>query len=400
MIRVFYKIFAFLLVASFFQNQVKAQFLSDSAKVYLLTASPGEETYAAFGHSAIRVADPARGMDFVFNYGTFDFSTPHFYWKFSTGRLLYSLSVQEYQHFLMSYQSWGQAIYQQKILLTNKEKWQLINNLETNYQPENRYYRYDFFKDNCATRIRDIIEKSVDGKIVYDSSYITKNQSFRQLIAYYLDRQPWAFFGINILLGKGTDSLATLRDYMFLPEHMRDLYTRTKILRGDSLSPIMEAPVELFPTTLNFQKPSPLTLPVTVFWYIFIIIAIVSYCELKNGKRLRALDFSLFLIIGLLGALILFLMIFSLHKVLEYNYNIVWANPAGLFIAAGVLLKTKPLWYQYLLMAFLGLLIMFIPVSFVIGQDIPSAAYPIICILILRILLISNVIKRALVREN
>lgn len=388
-------LFVSFFVLSAFTYPVNAQFPSDSAQVYLLTASPGEETYAAFGHSAIRVSDRTRGMDFVYNYGTFDFTTPNFYWKFSTGRLLYSLSIQEYNNFLYAYQSWGQAIYQQKLLLTNKEKWQLIMNLQTNYRPENRYYRYDFFKDNCATRIRDIIQKSVDGKILYDSTYISKNQSFRQLIEPYLNRQPWTFFGINILLGKGTDSLATLTDYMFLPEHMRDLYTRTRIMSGDTIRQIMEPPVELFPTTLSFPKPSPLTSPVTVLWFAFLLTALLTWWEIKKKKYFRIFDFILFLTIGLLGALILFLMTLSLHKVLEYNYNIVWANPLCLLIAVGIFVKNAK--YRLVLSVIYGaMLILFIPVSFFIMQDIPEAAYPLISILLLRTLLIFRRVRNNL----
>jgi hypothetical protein len=367
-----------------FLHPVKAQYPSDSIQFYLLTASPGEETYAAFGHSAIRVADPVHGTDLAYNYGTFDFSTPHFYWKFITGKLMYSLSIQRFEHFRDAYQSWGQAIYQQKINLTNKEKWQLLNNLRINYHPRNRYYRYDFFRDNCATRIRDMIQKSVDGKVLYDSGYVTQNQNFRQLISTYLNNEPWTFFGINLLLGKGSDSIATLTDYMFLPEHMRDLYTRTKIARGGSVSFITEKPVELFPTMLSFPKPNPFTSPVTIFWLVFIIMAILTYWEYRKGICFRGLNFFLFFVVGLLGCLFLFLTTCSLHKVLTQNYNIVWANPLSLVIAVGFFFKSKPAWHRNLILFYSLLLVLFIPVSFFITQDIPGAAYPLMGILILR----------------
>lgn len=376
-------LFALIYALTFFlaTNPLKAQYPSDSAQVYLLTASPGEETYAAFGHSAIRVADHTRGMDIVFNYGTFDFSTPNFYWKFSTGRLMYSLSIQDYRRFLHAYNSWGQAIYEQHILLTNKEKWQLINNLEINNLPENKYYRYDFFKDNCATRIRDIVTKSVDGSVLFDSAYVTQPQSFRQMIAKYLNRQPWTFFGINLLLGKGTDSIATLSDYMFLPADLRDIFARSTIV-GDSSRLLTGKPVELFPTTLEFTKPSPLTSPVTALWILGLIVVSLSYLEYRSKVTLRWFDFFMFLVTGLLGALILFLMTASLHKVLAHNYNIVWANPVNLIIAAGLFLKTRPAWYRYITLCYGILVALFIPFSFLIYQDIPDAAYPLMVILL------------------
>ncbi|HEX2933973.1 MAG TPA: DUF4105 domain-containing protein, partial [Bacteroidales bacterium] len=82
---------------------VSAQYPTDSARISLITLTPGEETYAAFGHSAIRVSDPRQGFDYVYNYGTFDFDTPNFYLKFSFGRLLYCLSMSNYSDFAEAY---------------------------------------------------------------------------------------------------------------------------------------------------------------------------------------------------------------------------------------------------------------------------------------------------------
>ena len=116
------RILLFLGFLACFINPVTAQYPSDSANVYLLTLSPGSETYAAFGHSAIRVSDPRRGINFVYNYGMFDFSTTNFYPKFVFGRLLYFLSISDYRDFFMAYKMRGQAMWEQKLNLTNKEK--------------------------------------------------------------------------------------------------------------------------------------------------------------------------------------------------------------------------------------------------------------------------------------
>ena len=375
-------IFVFSVCSLYF---ARAQYPSDSAKISLLTLSPGSETYAAFGHSALRVSDPRRGIDFVYNYGTFDFSTSNFYFKFAFGRLMYFLSISDYRDFYLAYKMWGQAMWEQKLNLTNKEKWQLISNLQTNYQEENRYYRYGFFRDNCSTRIRDIIEKSVDGKISYDESYIKKPESFRNLFSAYLENDPWVLFGINLLLGKGTDSIAGIKDYMFLPANLMNLTASAKVTANGTTRNLSQPPAELYPTTLVFNKANPLTSPTVVFWTLFVVVLIFTYLGSKKDKYFICFDVLILLSAGLLGLLLLVLMIGTLHSELLSNYNIIWANPVTLIFAIGLLFKNKPQWFIYLMRAYVILLIIFIPVSFFMTQHFSSAIYPIMALLLLRV---------------
>jgi hypothetical protein len=363
---------------------ISAQPQRDSIEIYLLTASPGNETYSAFGHSAIRVYIPSQRINYVYNYGTFDFDTPNFYLKFTTGKLMYFLSIADYERFLNAYNSWGQAIYEQRILLNTRESMRMVQLLNENYQPENRFYRYGFFMDNCATRIRDIFEKSVDGKIVYDSTYITKNETFRQLIEHYLGNTPWTFFGVNLLLGSRTDDVATTSNYMFLPEHLRDILKNSKIISGDSSRSLSASPIELFPSTIVFSKPSPFTSPVTITSILLILTILYSWYLRKNGKNGIWLDRVWFLLTGLLGMLIAALWIWSLHHELQNNYNIIWANPVNLIIGIMLFFKTRPKWFIFLINLYAILLICFLPVSLFIQQSLPAAAYPISGIMIVR----------------
>lgn len=374
-------LFAFVFISSL----CKAQYPSDSARISLLTLSPGEETYAAFGHSAIHVSDKRRGIDYVYNYGTFDFSTPNFYPKFGFGRLMYFLSISDYRDFFLAYSRWGQAMWKQELNLTNKEKWQLITNLQTNYQETNRFYRYGFFRDNCSTRIRDIIERSVDGKVIYDTTYIKKPESFRQLYSACLDfREPWALFGMDLLMGKGTDSIAGIRDYMFLPKNLMNLFATAKIVTTGGIRSLSKAPVELYPTTLTFPETSPIAKPVPVCWILFLLVCILSFWEYKKNRHFKLIDSVFFFLTGILGLLLTALMIASLHSELWSNMNIVWANPVNLIFAIGILFKSKPKWFQYLLKIYGIMLLMFIPVSFVVTQVFHPAIYPIIAILWVR----------------
>ncbi|MFW6275429.1 MAG: DUF4105 domain-containing protein, partial [bacterium] len=145
-------------IALFFSGKVVPQTLSDESEITLLTASPGDELYSVFGHSAVRVVDSINQLDMVFNYGTFDFNTPNFYLKFIRGKLLYKLSAYPTRYFILEYQSEGRALFEQTFNLTTNEKQRVYDFLMENAKPENAYYHYDFFYDNCATRIRDLVD--------------------------------------------------------------------------------------------------------------------------------------------------------------------------------------------------------------------------------------------------
>lgn len=137
-----------------------AQNLSDSSRISLMTVAPGDFLYSTFGHSALRVFDPVNNIDRCYNYGTFDFDQPNFYLNFCRGKLLYSLDVEPGRHFVRGNLQDNRPMQEQVFDLGAAQRQRLFNLLETNALPENRSYKYDFFYDNCATRIRDIVQET------------------------------------------------------------------------------------------------------------------------------------------------------------------------------------------------------------------------------------------------
>lgn len=363
---------------------VKAQYPTDSARVYLITASPGEQTYAIFGHSALRVFDPVQGYDVVYNWGTFDFDTENFYLKFGTGKLMYFLATNDYQAFLYAYYRNGQAIYLQELNLTNKEKYTLLNNIRINDQDENRYFRYDFFRDNCATRIRDIVVKSMDGKVVFDSTYVPKRESIRRLFGAYLKNDPWTYFGLNLIMGKSTDSIASLSDYMYLPEHLKNLFGTAKVVSPEGSRNLTGEPVQLFPSTIVVKKPSVITYPVTVLSFLFLIILLITLWELRRKKYLKGLDIFLFMITGLLGILITWLWGWSLHIYVHNNFHIVWASPLNFIAALLLVFFSSKSSIRYYFLAYAISILVMIPVSFFITQEIAVASYFLMGVMVVR----------------
>ena len=180
--------------------------LSKDATISILTCSPGNELYSLFGHTGIRVVDKANDMDIVFNYGTFDFATQGFYFKFARGLLPYQLSCSEFRRFLSSYIHDERSVYSQTLNLDSIQKQYLMDLLVENYEPANREYLYNFLYDNCSTRVRDIIEKSTGNQITWIAQPSTK--SFWNLLDEYLGRSPWIQWGIHTILGSPATALA------------------------------------------------------------------------------------------------------------------------------------------------------------------------------------------------
>ena len=359
-----------LILFLFLVENTNSQYITDSAKVYLITVSPGEEIYSSFGHSALRVTETRRGIDLTYGYGTFDPATPYFYEKFVLGRLLYSMSVYGFADFMEEYSSTGQEVYQQVLNLNNEEKYRLIMNLEVNYKPENRWYRYDFLYDNCSTRIRDMLEKSVSGKLEYDSSFVAKHLSFAGLLSKALEDDPWVSLGINTMLGRGAYKTAIVKDYMFLPCYLMQIAAGTKIKTGNISRPLAASPEVLLKGRIPEQKAGILTSPLFYFIVLFIITLIISYTGFRKKLSFRWFDVIIFGITGIAGLLFLVIWVWSLHRVMAGNINILWANPLNLiflFVLLSGLKHTR--WLRYTVILLFVIIISYIPIIFIVNHN-------------------------------
>ncbi|HRD07117.1 MAG TPA: DUF4105 domain-containing protein, partial [Saprospiraceae bacterium] len=193
--------------------------LMNNTQISLLTCDPGSEIYSLFGHSAVRVKNEEKNFDVVFNYGTFDFQTPNFTLKFMRGKLPYRLAVASYGSFLKEYHYFKRGVREQVLQINNSQKEDIIRFLENNAKPENAEYKYDFFYDNCSSRIRDVFEKTLH----YPPQYSGENKlTFRNLLHRYLEAWPWLRTGIDIIIGSKADKIADASAQMFIPDKLHD----------------------------------------------------------------------------------------------------------------------------------------------------------------------------------
>jgi hypothetical protein len=330
-----------LLALSFFCTIIDARAfeLSKKAQISVITGAPGTDLYALYGHSAIRVYDPMFGFDLMYNYGTFDFDTPNFYLKFAQGKLNYMLSKDDYNRFLYFYSAQGRSVFEQVLNLEQAEKQQLFDYLENNYKPENRFYLYDFFYDNCSSRIRDVLQKALPNKVFFDNAPPAEAKSFRDLINPYV-RDPWVNLGINLILGFPADKITSPAERMFLPDQLLIALEKAKIKRQQTEN--LAQPVKnVFQGFMSRPLPGFFT-PFTLFWGFFGLMALITLVGYRKQKIRYGIDFTLFLIMGLIGCFFLLLWFGSDHKVLKMNLNMLWAFPLHLPIAFFLLFKNKP----------------------------------------------------------
>ena len=353
-------------------------------QISLLTCDPGDAIYSSFGHSGIRVLELTTGRDVVYNYGTFDFGAPNFVLNFAGGRLDYYLSVSTFDRFLAEYEYFHRSMREQVLNLNETQKLELIRFLETNYLPENRAYRYDFFFDNCATRVRDAVDSVLGDQLVWhDEAQENTDKSFRELIDEMVLYMPWSDLGIDIALGSRLDRDATPLEEQFLPKYMEESFARAEIQGDGPTRPLVtESRVILdFP----IEKGSfGLMNPYLLFWIVAIVFTAITFIGFKKKKLFIGFDVALFGLVGLVGLVIFFLWVDSEIPSTKYNWNILWAFPGHLFLAIALVKKTiKPWVLKYLLFA----LIMAdaAVVFWILGwQSFHPSLIPLLLVLILR----------------
>ncbi len=356
--------------------------LTEKAFISVLTCSEGDELYSAFGHSAIRICDPEMNIDYVFNYGTFDFDTPNFYLKFANGKLNYMLSYGYFKKFLPEYFRRNRRVNEQILNLSHNEKQKIFNALIENYKPENRYYKYDFFYDNCATRIYDIIVENIDGEIVIKSDN-SANLSFRNYLHHYLIHSPWIETGLNLLLGIPADKIATHQQSTFLPDFLMELFDRMQIKTGDQVKSLVLSNKTLLKRDENQLSKNKFLFPDFLGWIALVVILIISLLyKNRNSIFLNLFDRFIFIVAGFIGVLLLYLWLVTDHEVTRNNLNVLWSFPSLLIIGFA---RYQSRIVHSLVAINLLLLCIFILCWWIIPQSFPVITLPVSIILALRL---------------
>jgi hypothetical protein len=375
-----YKLGFLLILLSFIGlSPAKAQFW----EVSLLTADPGGELYSSFGHSAIRLREIGPdGRDLVFNFGTFDFDTPNFYGKFATGKLNYMLSVVNYDRFIVEYDHYKRGLREQVLDLNQEQKDFLLQHLDAQYAPERRFYKYDFFYNNCATKIRDAFDIAMGEQLVWSDS-VAEEKTFRNLIDEFVVRLPWADFGIDLALGAVIDRPATELEKQFLPTYMEQAFANATIVENGVSRPLVKQSRVLLEYPKENAQQSLLN-PSMVFWLLTLVFAALTFYGFKKGKLMKGLDIALFGAVGILGLVVAFLWFFTDHTATAWNWNILWAFPGHLVLVWGLVARPNATWISSYLLFAMGATIMTLLLWMFGLQSFSPALIPILLLILLR----------------
>ncbi len=357
--------------------------LSENSEISVLTCSYGHELFTTYGHSALRVRDYETGMDKVFNWGTFNFGEPNFYLKFIRGKLPYRLAASPSNRFQRMYEGEQRWVKEQLLDLSQGQKNELYALLKENYKLENRSYQYDFFYDNCSTRITDLLMQSSGNSLQLPPQKI--GSSFRMLINEFQDRHPWGDLGIDIILGSPTDLIANARERTFLPYKLYDALDRSS-LEGKPFvreTRMMNELPDIPQPTLFLLSP--------LFWFglLFLLVAFYTVKQLTSGSRALWLDKILLFVASALSIFMFFMWFGTDHQACYQNPNLLWALPTHLIALIFLFKKQRPDWLRYYFLFSILCLLLFVGYFLLRGFGMNPALLLIVAIYFIRFLFLS-----------
>lgn len=294
---------------------IQAQTLSDEARISLITCTPGTELYARYGHTALRVLDPAHKIDIAFNYGIFDFNVDHFYWKFVKGETWYELGASSTRWFLYEYEEEQRPVYEQVLNLTPEQRASIWTALLNNYQPENRQYLYNFVFDNCATRPYVLIENALGDSIHSDYIGYT-GVSYRSFIRHYTGALTWENAGINLLFGPKADQPMRSEQRLFLPEELMRYMQQAHLKDGTPL--VSEGTIGAFPTV---STPWYASWPLGLAVY-FVFVCLMSLHDRRRGRWSWWVEAVVAVPYVFLLLVVCFLTFFSCHPLVGFGWRL------------------------------------------------------------------------------
>jgi hypothetical protein len=303
------QIFLLILVFSF-ASTANGQILplSKNTEVSILTCGTGTEVYSLFGHTAIRIKDVDNYIDQVYNYGTFDFSTPNFYLKFVKGDLQYLETSCTFEEFFQEYLYEKRSVEEQVLNISTNQKQALFDYLNASLQSEERFYTYKFIDKNCTTMVINAINKILGKEIIVKTSHSEK--TYREILFPYFDGLFFEQLGTSIIFGTKVDLKG---EQLFLPSELQESiktlsYNNQPLCKENRK--ILEFNTEEVPFSWwnNYYT----------FSLLFVLVVIAN----KN-----TLYKTYFIVLGMLGLFFMFAGFYSLHKELANNYNILLCNP-------------------------------------------------------------------------
>jgi hypothetical protein len=303
---------------------------ADAAEAWLVTFGPGEIYWERFGHNAIWLREPAEGLDHTFNFGYFDFDQEDFFLRFMRGRMLYFSIAQPASREFEFYRGDNRSIRVQKLNLQPAQYTQLRDYLLNDIRPENRDYRYDYYLNNCSTRIRDALDLALDGALSARTKSLPAGLNFRDQTRRLTQMQFWYYLGLELGLGAPVDRDVSRWDEMFIPMVVADELAAMSRDTGDQL---LATDKVIFTSTAE----QPAAIP-AASWYRYLLLGLLITAiawisgRLMPPAWLAGLAGSWVLISATIGLVLAALWMFTDHEVTRPNANLLLFNPLILLL--------------------------------------------------------------------
>ncbi|MBR1712866.1 MAG: DUF4105 domain-containing protein [Alloprevotella sp.] len=310
----------------------------DSLRASLLTCAPGRESYALYGHTALRIARTDGQADWTFNYGVFDFNQRDFVWRFMMGRTDYTVSAVPTPTFLSLYAAEGREVTEQRLALSQQEIVRLLGLVNENVGTPGWTYRYNFLTDNCATRVIELIRSSLDGTLQF--APLDTALTYRRIIHRFADvPDPWGSFGQDLLLGRSVDTLLAVEGALAFPLCALEAVRTATVVRADGRRYALAAAPESLNATVSGEgldgtgtaRAAWVATPLVVSGVILLLSLLVSMLQWR-GRFLpaRIFDDMGMLLTGVAGCIVTLLFLFSALPSVGSNLLVVFLNPLPL----------------------------------------------------------------------
>ncbi|MDA0328438.1 MAG: DUF4105 domain-containing protein [Gemmatimonadetes bacterium] len=312
-------------------------------RVWLVTAGPGDAVWERYGHNAIRILDTETGRDVAYNWGIFDFQQVDFIPRFLQGRMLYMMVPFQSLPMIDAYARANREITLQELDLTPTQKLALSTLADLNARPERREYFYQYFLDNCSTRVRDLLDQVLGGALNREFAAEPSGSTYRDQTRRLTQVDPLIYTGMDLLLGGPTDAPMSVWEEMFVPMTLRDAIRSVTVTRSDgSVHPlVLSEEIAVESTRAADPTEPPRWLGIYVFLGLLLAAAIASSTttRVRSTPALRIGVLTLTVGWSALGGIagtLLVLLLLTDHTFAYWNENLFLFNP--LMLASAVLL--------------------------------------------------------------
>ena len=308
-------------------------------QVYVMTMGPGDQIWERFGHNALGIRDRSTATNVVYNWGVFRFTEADFLPRFLRGEMRYSVEPYDYFLTVAYYESINRSVEVQELDLTPAQKLAIREYVEWNARDENKFYRYDYFGDNCSTRVRDVLDKALGGALKRQFGTVPSGMSYRDE-AKRLTETDLLYTGIDIGLGTPSDHPMTRWESMYIPMRLRDALREVKVAGPSGEVPVVASESTVFAAKRPAEPAAPAWHGIRYLLIGLVLALLIVVLADRAPRASRGIAGTWSVLSGIFGVLLVALWTLTRHVWAYRNVNLLLFHPLWIVIAVLVFRKS------------------------------------------------------------